>query len=209
MSQNLMALAETKDFFVYVDPDDFISAHNIRFTGQFSSSPTPDGQSLALDSHVVPMFVPNPDFKGFVSPFHNNLLRNFAVEYALEHFRSRLFPRYPSRLQALFVLPDEEQAQNYLNRHPNHVGNRILKRGSVSSPSLYSQHDSAWINFLRLGLMIDPKDYERFAKAYWSGERVCDYKPIAFGKPWTEEPVWEVLLYGRLVFNDRSLVRPE
>ena len=33
------------------------------------------------------MFLPNPEFKSFLTPFQNNLLRNYIAEYNLEGSR--------------------------------------------------------------------------------------------------------------------------
>jgi len=101
------------------------------------------------------MFLPNPEFKTFISPFQNNLLRNYIAEYNLELSRQRSFGAYPGRLQAIFLLDSAEEAQKYAARHPDHAGTRLLKRCTTVGAYHYSVHDSAWVNFLRIGHSMD------------------------------------------------------
>ena len=85
---NLFASEQERDFFVYVDPRDLLVRHQVGLIGSFNSMPSdPSAQTL--------MFLPNPEFKTFISPFHSNLLRNYIAEYNLELSRKSLFPDYP------------------------------------------------------------------------------------------------------------------
>ena len=95
------------------------------------------------------MFLPNPDFRGFVSPFQNNLLRAYTAEHNLELSRERFFPAHPSRLRAVFLLPSELEALAYAASHPDHVAQRELRRVRTNGPYRYSVHDSSWVDFLR------------------------------------------------------------
>jgi hypothetical protein len=80
------------------------------------------------------MFVPNPAFKTFMSPSQNNLLGNYVAEYNLELSRQKQFVRYPCRLQAIFLLDSTDEAKKYADRHPDHVGKRLLKRCTTVGP---------------------------------------------------------------------------
>lgn len=151
------------------------------------------------------MFLPNPDFKTFISPFQNNLLRNYIAEYDLELSRQRQFAAYPCRLQAIFLLDSAEEAERYAARHPSHVGTRLLKRCSTVGPYLYSVHDSAWVNFLRIGHSMDQQTLDSVGRAYWSGERVVDHQLMSMGRNWSEDPILEVLFLGRVDFRDKTL----
>ena len=42
------------------------------------------------------MFLRNPAYKTFISPFQNNLLRKYIAEYSLELSRQRYFAAYPT-----------------------------------------------------------------------------------------------------------------
>lgn len=52
---------------------------------------------------------------------------------------------------------------------------------------------------------MDRDTLEFVGRAYWSGERVVDHPLMSMGKPWTEDPIPEVLFLGRVDFNDKSL----
>lgn len=143
---------EPKEFFVWVDPDDSMVQHNIGLVGGIGQGePNPEDSA---PEHL--MFVHNPNHRqGFVSRFHTGVLRNYMVEYDLERFRYERYRSYPSRLHAMYLFENKVEASQYHLRHPVHVGRRVLKRGVTLGQYAYSIHDSAWIDFLRLGHMMD------------------------------------------------------
>lgn len=195
---NLLASAETRDFYVYVDPRDWLIRHQVGRVGSFTSTPSdPSAPTL--------MFLPSPEFKTFISPFQNNLLRNYVAEYNLELSRQKHFAQHPCRLQAIFLLDSAEEAKKYADRHPDHVGKRILKRCTTVGPYVSSIHDSAWVNFLRIGHSMDQDTLDFVGRAYWCGEHVANHQLMSMGQPWTEEPILEVLFLGRVDFHDKSL----
>jgi len=151
------------------------------------------------------MFLPNPEFKTFISPFQNNLLRNYIAEYNLELSRQRDFGKYPCRLHAIFLLANAEEAQKYAARHSDHVGSRLLKRCTTVGPYRYSIHDSAWVNFLRRGHSMDQETLDLVCRGYWSGERAADHRLQSMGQEWMEDAILEVLFLGRIDFHDKSL----
>jgi hypothetical protein len=151
------------------------------------------------------MFLPNPKFKTFISPFQNNLVRNYMAEYNLELARQRSFTEYPCRLQAIFLLDSEEEAQKYAERHPDHVSRRQLKRVKTNGPCTYSLHDSSWVNFLRVGHSMDEKTLDYVGRAYWAGELAIDHPLESMGRPWSQKPIQEVLFIGRVDFYEREL----
>jgi hypothetical protein len=57
------------------------------------------------------MFIPNPNFKGgFISPFQVNLLGNYMAECNLEIHRNMYFNSHPSRLNAVFLFENKDDA---------------------------------------------------------------------------------------------------
>lgn len=197
-NQNIFSGSKERDLFVYVDPNDRFLEHQIGLVGTFTSAPFADSQQAL-------MFLPNPDFKSAISPFQNNLLRNYIAEYNLEVDRMRWFSKYPSRLHAIFLFDSDTEANKYRSRHPDHVDRRVLKRVKTVGEYVYSLHDSSWVNFLRLPHSIDESSNNDISKCYWSGERVEQYELMSFGAPWTEEAIIEVLFLGRVDFYDKVL----
>ena len=195
---NLVVGDLSRDFFVWVDLGNFLVRHQIGTVGCFYSTPATSEQASL-------MFLPNPDFRGFVSPFQNNLMRAYTAEYYLELSRERFFSGYPSRLRAVFLLPSEQEARAYAQSHPDHVAQRELRRVRTNGSYRYSAHDSSWVDFMRQSHMIDPESLDAVGRSYWQGVSVRDCQLQSMGQPWTQERVSEVLFEGRIDFYDRSL----
>jgi hypothetical protein len=198
---------EPKEFYVWVDPEDFSVKHNVGLIGWIGTAQIPSD----LKAEDL-MFIFNADHKqGFMSRFHLGVMRNYSIEYELERFRSAYYPDYPSRLHAVYLWPDKKEAERYATNHKDHLRGRILKRGLTEGPYKYSIHDAAWIDFLRLGHSLEPETISACAHAYWTGAR-ADQEGQQFsspGKPWTPISAMEALLYGGLEFPNKSLVQSD
>ena len=193
---------EPKEFFVWVNPNDWMVKNNIGMVGGLSSEPPPP--DAAAPNHL--MFVHNPNHKqGFVSRFHVGVIKSYAVEYDLERFRYERFRDYPSRLHAMYYFESRQVAEQYGETHKDHVAGRILKRGITVGGYMYSLHDANWIDFLRLGHSIDADTFNYIWQAYWSGEHVSNHQLQSMGQPWTAQPIVEALFYGRVNFPNKSL----
>ena len=186
------------DFFVWINPKDSFIQHQVGIVGSFASAQFADPKTAL-------MFIPNPNFKSGITPFQNNLLRDYMAEYNLEVDRLKWFLKYPSRLHSIFLFDSEIEANNYAIKHPEHVGDRKLKKVKTVGSYTYSKHDSSWVNFLRLPHGIDVGSINDISKSYWAGIKVEERELKSFGKPWTESPVMEILFLGRVDFYDKSL----
>lgn len=195
---NIVSGNTERDFHIWIDPSNIIIQHQIKFTGGFTSIPQ-------NESNENLMFIPNPDFKGFVSFFQNNLLTRYIAEYNLELCRRHSFQQYPARLQAIFLLDSEQEAQGYRERHPKHVGNRVLRKIKTVGEYIYSKHDSSWVDFLISLGMKDQETINNCTKCYWNGTLVKDCELQSLGKPWTQDPIVEVLFLGRIEFYNKKL----
>jgi len=191
---DLIRSSENKTFYVLINPNDFIANNNSKTNQSFFSVPRGnDNDNL--------MFIPNPNFKGgFVSPFQVNLLGNYMAEYDLELHRNLYFNSYPSRLNAIFLFENEDEAAKYKERNLNHVGNRVLKAAKSVGEYVYSKHDSGWIDFLRLPGWKDSETIFNTCNAYWEGKQVSHCILQHFGKKWIEDPIWEILFTGTISF---------
>src|SRR2546427_6600026 len=98
---NLVEKQDKKEFYVWIDSGQFLSRYHVTTLGLFSSQ---ESKSDNL------MFVPNPDFNYFISPFQYNLLNNYLTEYNLELGRRSNFSQYPSRLDSIFLFETKEEA---------------------------------------------------------------------------------------------------
>lgn len=196
---NIFSQQQKEDFWVWVNPDNWLVKHNITFTGGFTSGGLIEKKKSNL------MFIPNSEFGGDISAFHHGITREYRAEYSLECSRERYFSQYPSRLNAIYLFKSEEEAYKYSKRYQGHVGDRKLKK-CYSKVSLgYSIHDLSWVDFLRLPHSVDEKSQEYIGRAYWSGKKVEDCQLESMGKSWTREPILEVLFLGRVEFYDRNI----
>jgi hypothetical protein len=194
--QNLIPSDEPRDFFVYVDPH----CPHVKSGGFETDSTAP-----AIDAL---MFMPNPNFSATASPFQNNLVRNYMAEYHLETARKASFSAYPARLQCIFLLPTERAADHYSQRHPNHVRGRTLRRVRTCGSYVYSEHDSAWIDYLRLPAAHGNNTIANAAAGYWQGEYACTHSLYYNDAPWVMEPITEILYLGRIEFYSNVLEAP-
>jgi hypothetical protein len=196
---NLHFGSDPIDFWVWVNPYNQHVRHQISLVGCFISA-----GSIERGKSNLP-FLPNPEFKGDVSPFSIGVTHQYTAEYNFEINREIYFSQYPSRLNAIYLLRSEEEAEEYKQRHMAHVENRVLKRVHSVGQYVYSFHDSSWVDFLRLGHSCDQDTIHNVTQAYWQGISVetCELK--SRGKPWTQSPITEALYLGRIDFYDRSL----
>lgn len=188
-----------QDFWVWVNPFNLQVRHQISLIGCFFSA----GFVERGESNLP--FVPNPKFKGDISPFSIGVTHHYTAEYHFEIYREYYFPQYPSRLNAIYLLSSEGEANEYKERHMGHVGGRVLKKVHTVGQYAFSTHDSSWVDFLRLSHSCDEATIHEVTQAYWRGANVADSHLISMGKPWTESPIIETLYLGRIDFYDRTL----
>ena len=197
--ENLYQSDIQKDFYLWVNPNNFLVRHQITEVGSFFSGGNLEPRETNL------MFIPNPKFKGDITPFQINMMQNYIAEYQFELCREAYFQSYPSRLNSIFLFHSEDEAQKYKKRHMGHVQGRILKKAKTCGHYLYSQHDSSWIDFLRLGHCMAPEVTNNSCKSYWQGINVEQCELQSISNPWTESPILETLFLGRIEFYDRNL----
>lgn len=200
--QDSIMSSEPRDFFVWVNPSDFLVQHNAGVVGSFTGGPiveAPGGPAGLL-------YIANPNPPAIsVSPFHLGVVNWYRVEYNLENHRNFEFKNYPSRFHALFLLPHRAEAERYRDTHPEHVKGRILKRVQSFGQYAFSVHDASWIDFLREAHSMDDETIAACNRAYWSGKQTKDCQLISKGQPWQGISVMEILFYGRVDFVNREM----
>lgn len=199
VGSNLLVGDVPQDFWVWVNPANCLVCHQISFVGCFTSA-----GNVGRGKSNLP-FLPNPEFSGDVSPFSIGITQHYTAEYNFEVNREYYFPDYPSRLNSIYLLRSEAEADDYGERHKEHVVNRLKKRVCSVGHYAYSSHDSSWVDFLRLNHYCDNETIHKVTQAYWRGANVEDCNLMHLGKPWTQSPIIEVLYLGRIDFYDRAL----
>jgi hypothetical protein len=184
---NLIEDSKQLDFWIWIDPSNWLVRHSIEVN----------------ESNL--MYIPNPKFKGSISPFQYGMINYYMADYNLEINREYDFKNYPSRLNSIFLLPSEDEAHKYQKRHMNHVGNRILKKVKKVGNYQYSYHDSSWIDFMRLSHSMDDKSIYNVTHSYWNGINVSNCALRSKGSSWKQEPIIEILYLGQIEFYDGML----
>jgi hypothetical protein len=193
-----------KEFFVWVNPNNFMVQHNLGFIGSFTGGPTNAGEDTPQHLQFIHNEKVGP---GAMSPFHNNTISRYRVEYNLENHRHHYekFRQLPSRLWALFLVDSIESADAYAKAHPEHVHGRVLKRCVTTGQHKYSMHDAAWVDFLQQARSDEETNWQ-CAEGYWTGARADrEGEFTLMGEPWKPQSVIEVLYYGTVTFPNKDL----
>ncbi len=104
---NLHIGNELTDFWVWINPLNWMVKHHIKVVGGFVSA-----GSVERGKSNLP-FLPNPHFFGDISPFTVGVTHEYTAEYNLEVNREHYFPQMPSRLNSIYLLKSEEAANEY------------------------------------------------------------------------------------------------
>jgi hypothetical protein len=187
-----------------VNPNDWRVQHNMGLVGAFVGGPI---SGLGGGSPEYLQFIHNPNARpSTISPFHSNVISQYAVEYNMElaRYADVNFRECPSRLWALFLFAGTDDANAYAIARPDHVNGRNLKRCVTKGAYRYSIHDAAWIDFLRIGHSVDQDTYSHCAHGYWSGARANEGEFMSMGKRWIPQSVSEVLFYGTVEFPNKD-----
>lgn len=175
-----------------------IANHNVNLIGSIQS--IPGAESIKSNTFGTLMFLPNPNFLNFVSPFQMSLLKNYNAECMLEKERVSHFLSYPSRMTALFLFDSPTEAQVYGDQK-KYEGRRELKTAHSVGDYMYSKHDMTWVDFLREEQSLDQQTINSIAKAYWTGEKTSSHTLLSCGQPWVRTPIMECLYNGRIEFD--------
>ena len=111
MPQNIYISDEALEFWVWVNPSNWLVKHQISLVGSFISA----GNINRGESNLP--FIPNPKFTGDVSHFSIGVTHHYTAEYNFEINREQYFQDYPSRLNAIYLLRSESEAEEYQKRH--------------------------------------------------------------------------------------------
>ena len=120
MNSQLVAEKGEKEFFLWVDPTDWMVQNNIGLAGGLGCAPPENADPANL------MFVFNPNHRqGFVSRFHVGVINSYRVEYYLDQ-PIRHFSTLPSRLHGMYPFEGLTEAERYRDTHASHISGRIL-----------------------------------------------------------------------------------
>lgn len=199
-----------KEFFVFVDQTNFITAHNLKETKIFSSAAFTHWSDKFFatkyehgEIDYLPYCInPNKNIQT-VSPFENTITSEYTTEYNLEVFRKHYYSKFPSRLSSVYAFGDfatcEQVSMKYhwqlssvkkFSLIPNPL-NRIAKVNmEIVSLCRYATRVS----------MTDSETNEKIWNSYWTGQGDIQLElPTVNGrKTFKSGIIWEYLIEGQL-----------
>ena len=115
-----------KEFFIFCDQCRPMTIHNLKVTKTFTSaafancSINNDFSKKYEEGSVnyLPFLPAKPDCD-VVSPFCLTAMNDYRIEYDAEVCRKMYYPKYPSRLSAVFAFGDYETCKNVADKHGN------------------------------------------------------------------------------------------
>ena len=139
-----------------------------------------------------------PSGPGFISVWTAAMLKNgdpnrIRRELMLERHRATFFPQRVSRLKGMYCFTDLESAERAL-KWGSYFRAENLAELSLAQAKQGDRMDSNWISYSEIENSPDPKEA---MDSYWSG------KPYPH-----EDPIWEVLVEGRLIVLGVELREP-
>lgn len=149
-----------------------------------------------------PIFIRDPNLKGPVSLFQDNITKLYQIEYNIEVARKSHYPQLPSRFSALYVFGDLEKAKKADAKYKWSHHSDLVKLKPVHPEILcsYSQHDMEMISMARGEWRLFDDDLENLIRGYWEG---MECKGVEYrGVFYKSEPIWEILYDGALMFAD-------
>lgn len=186
---NLVRDSKKREFYVWIDENNFLTKHNIEQTGFLTSIPVEENKE------ILP-YIENPNKSGFMSPFLYNIVDSYRTEYNLELSRKAYFPDYPPRLIALFLFDTLDDAIKYRKNHLWHIQDRTLKRVETYDEYTFSKHDLGWTDFLLQPGGQDSTLVKDVTEEYWKGTSIKGKKLIKMGRPYLPISNNEILYLG-------------
>lgn len=117
-------LACPEEFFIFCAEDKPDTVHNLTFTKTFTSaaftgcSMNRDFLNKYLDGSASYLpFLPAKTDCNVLSPYCVTAINNYRVEYDAEICRKAYFPKYPSRLSAIFAFGDKETCHKVVDKY--------------------------------------------------------------------------------------------
>ena len=204
-----------KNFYIFVDTDNPITARAMRTTKTFSSSAyTMCRHSKSfLEKYIkgkvryLPYKECSQDMKVF-SPYYMAVVNEFGIEHDAERVREKFYPLYPSRLSAVYAFGDYDTCVKVSKKH-----NWDLK--SVRRFELVNDRSTRVIKVnmeivsatrsMDIHCNLDEETRELLWKNYWTGSSYVPIGPHLANYPigtLKVDDIFEYLIEGSLIIDE-------
>lgn len=199
-----------KEFFVFVDQTNFITAHNLKETKIFSSAAfsqwTDNSFATKYEQGAIdylPYSInPNKNIQT-VSPFENTITSEYTTEYNSEVFRKHYFPKFPSRLSCVYAFGDFATCEQVSKKYGWQLST-VQKFSLIANPlNRIAKVNMEIVSLYRYATRVSMTDIETNEKiwnSYWTGQGNIQLElPTINGRQtFKSEIIWEYLIEGQL-----------
>jgi hypothetical protein len=209
-----------KDFFIFIDRTSMMTRHQYDLMGAFTSrcaellvSPA---ELHKLDTGQIDLlpFKQNPDQYPFLSPFVVKLMTEQWVEYEAERLRQARCPKCPSRLSAIYAFGDEATCIEVAKKYKWNLHSVRRFELAPGLPYRAVRVNMEVVSLMRTVFRLatwQVEDADRIWSHYWASEgnlqvQTPDIEGFGGKRIWDSGVVWEWLIEGRLISEDKTPV---
>jgi hypothetical protein len=174
-------LESPKEFFIFCNRYRPITAHNLTFPKTFVSAAYSYCSSKEFSrkyedgtATYLPFLPAENDCK-IISPYLTTAMNNYRIEYDAEICRKMYYPKYPSRISAIFAFGDLDTCKKVYEKYPNNGWDlsTIKKFTLIDSPfTRVIKVNMEIVSLARYAYLISyspENDLDTLWKHYWSG----------------------------------------
>ena len=196
------------EFYIFVSPYP-TTTWNLNLGKGFSSAgydncSDSDFKTKYLNGTVTYLpFQPSKSDLITISPYCMTAINSYRIEYDAEVCRSRLFPKYPSRLSATYAFGDYESCEKVHAKHGWDL--QSIKKFKLVEDELTRvvKVNMEIVSLAKYAYRILPfraEDIESLWKAYWQGNGTISVElPVVDLSKWKKQnsgEIWEYLIEG-------------
>jgi hypothetical protein len=194
---NLDPGAYPDPFFIFVNQAAPMTWNNFNLTGTFCSV----SATGSPDDYL--MFVPNPNFTGFLSPWLHNVTSDYRLEWDAEQARRRHAPESPSRLGAVFAFGSYADCERVAQKYTWDLAEVEKFRPVPNQPIEVRQVNMEIVSLMRPAYTLgswDAQTLDAIWSAYWGGGQTIAVDvpapPPQLRRQETSDCIWEYLIDG-------------
>ena len=204
-----------KEFFIFCDSYNPMTVHNLTFTKTFTSaafancSISDEFLKKYLDGSVNYLpFLPAKRDCDVLSPYCLTAMNDYRIEYDAEVCRKAYYPKYPSRLSAVFAFGDYETCKYVVGKYP---------RWDISSVKKFKLIDTPLTRVIKVNMEIvslarrayrisysEKNELDNLWKHYWNGggNIQMELPDANFSRTkYDSGEIFEYLIEGTVVIN--------
>lgn len=167
------------EFFIFCNRYNWVTEHNLSVTKGFTSAAYSfcDNNNAFTKKYLegsvnyLP-FLPTTTDCGFLSPYCLTAINDYRIEYDAEICRKRNYPKFPSRLSAIFAFGDLETCHIVAKKYGWDLSS-VKKFKLVEHPlTRVIKVNMEIVSLAKLSYKIsysNAEDLDRYWRHYWSG----------------------------------------